>query len=550
MASAPRAVEAGETLDSLVDQFSDPFAFLRELIQNAIDAGSTQVWVSFEFRPSKDGDKGIFILHIDDTGEGMNREIIDTQLTRLFSSSKENDLTKIGKFGIGFVSVFALKPNAVIVDTGRGGENWRIFFKEDKSFDRIVLDRPVDGTQIQFIKEIESTKFGPWVEKSLATIKLWCKHAEAEIYVDGQQINEPFEFSHPLAVTHEVQGTSVYLEPTLEEKPFLGFYNRGLTLYENHDSIIPGVAFKIRSRYVEHTLTRDNVIKDENYHKAMAVLHEAVQKTLRPRLFAAAAAGEDLPGHGGSLDAVLGYLSHRLDKLPDSLASLPILSALHGPKASLKDLQKQLRKCKELFYDSQANQVTEALAQDDHLILRWSGPEGDEPGLGLLLRTVAGKLSLTAVNKAYVLPLLDNHLPPKDLEQLRAAMQILNHAGSPYKKLIPADLSYPGSAVGDCLYLAQSVPGQLERVDKQVKQGFLGFLFAKLGAGNSKSLLVNMAHPLIKPHFSLRSKYPALATYLLAKALTLDDGISAATEAKMLEAVFQDEASLEASLRD
>ena len=35
-------------------------------------------------------------------GEGMNEEIIDHQLTRLFASGKAGDLTKIGKFGIGF----------------------------------------------------------------------------------------------------------------------------------------------------------------------------------------------------------------------------------------------------------------------------------------------------------------------------------------------------------------------------------------------------------------------------------------------------------------
>ena len=42
-------------------------------------------------------------IHVDDFGEGMDEAIIDAQLTRMFSSTKENDLTKIGKFGIGFL---------------------------------------------------------------------------------------------------------------------------------------------------------------------------------------------------------------------------------------------------------------------------------------------------------------------------------------------------------------------------------------------------------------------------------------------------------------
>ena len=45
----------------------------------------------------------------------MDEQIIDNELTRLFSSSKEDDLTKIGKFGIGFTSIFAIQPESRIV---------------------------------------------------------------------------------------------------------------------------------------------------------------------------------------------------------------------------------------------------------------------------------------------------------------------------------------------------------------------------------------------------------------------------------------------------
>ena len=147
------AIEAGDTLENLVNQFTDPYACLRELIQNAMDAGSETVDVWFEFNPYENGTKGIAIIHLDDTGEGMTRRIIDTKLTQLFSSAKEDDMTKVGKFGIGFVLVFALEPNAVIVDTGRDGEYWRLIFKENRKFDRILLDHPVEGTQIQIVKE-------------------------------------------------------------------------------------------------------------------------------------------------------------------------------------------------------------------------------------------------------------------------------------------------------------------------------------------------------------------------------------------------------------
>ena len=87
-------------------------------IQNAVDAGSTEIDIRFEYVD------GRLVVHVDDYGEGMDRHIIDTKLTRLFSSSKEGDRTKIGRFGIGFVSVFALQPEVICLDTSRAGEHW------------------------------------------------------------------------------------------------------------------------------------------------------------------------------------------------------------------------------------------------------------------------------------------------------------------------------------------------------------------------------------------------------------------------------------------
>ena len=124
-----------EVFKNLVDQFSDPFTCLRELVQNAMDAGTEQI----DIRTSYLSDPGGVCLEIRDFGEGMNRDIIDGKLTRLFSSDKENDLTKIGKFGIGFVSVFSLKPELVTVDTGRDGEYWRIAFDGGTDFQLFQL---------------------------------------------------------------------------------------------------------------------------------------------------------------------------------------------------------------------------------------------------------------------------------------------------------------------------------------------------------------------------------------------------------------------------
>ena len=103
---------ADDALDNLVHQFARPLDFLRELVQNSIDAGTPRIEVRVRYTPAEPGDDkpGVVAIHVDDWGEGMDEAIIDSQLTRMFSSTKEDDLTKIGKFGIGFTSIFAIQP--------------------------------------------------------------------------------------------------------------------------------------------------------------------------------------------------------------------------------------------------------------------------------------------------------------------------------------------------------------------------------------------------------------------------------------------------------
>ena len=137
MAAANESDYVDDALELLVNQFADPLSFVRELVQNSIDAGSAEVEVSCSLQPDAGGEHGTMVIRVDDFGDGMDRAIIDNRLTRLFASDKEDDLTKIGKFGIGFVSVFALQPDAVCLDTGRLGESWRVLFRKDRTFTRI-----------------------------------------------------------------------------------------------------------------------------------------------------------------------------------------------------------------------------------------------------------------------------------------------------------------------------------------------------------------------------------------------------------------------------
>lgn len=282
--TAPSPVGVEDALSTLVQQFSDPLACLRELVQNSLDAGSRQVDIAFAH------DDGVACIHVDDYGEGMDRRIIDSRLTRLFSSAKDGDMTKIGRFGIGFVSVFALEPDAVCVDTGRGAENWRILFSADRSFTRIALDEPVDGTRVRIFKAMDLSTFEALRTRARDVLTYWCKHVDGEVYFDDEPIATPLALDAEIQVRHVEEGTTVLVGFRADIATFAGFYNKGLTLHERHTveqgSNLQGIAFKVSSRYLEHTLTRDNVLHDAQFEQAMQIVNRLASRDLVDALHA------------------------------------------------------------------------------------------------------------------------------------------------------------------------------------------------------------------------------------------------------------------------
>ena len=323
---------ADQALDNLVHQFARPLDFLRELVQNAIDAGTPRVEVWTRFEPPVDGaEQGVLEIHVDDFGEGMDEALIDTQLTRMFSSTKEGDLTKIGKFGIGFTSIFAIEPDAVLLRTGRHGEAWELLFHPDRSFDKVKAASALTGTKITLFKRMAPAEVTPFVRECRWVLTYWCEHSDtpvlfgerasagsategapveesadpfaafASVGTDDQELTKvtrPLEIEAELFVTLDLDGVQVVIG--LADQPHYGFYNGGLTLLSTQNSDALGeaaeelahLAFKVKYDHLEHTLTRDNVLQDEHFHKAIGVLRRAAAR-LRAELVARAAEAID-----------------------------------------------------------------------------------------------------------------------------------------------------------------------------------------------------------------------------------------------------------------
>lgn len=564
-ASAPPGQEVG-LLQNLVTQFSSALDCLRELVQNAIDAGSPSVDVWMEFERSEHEHTGVISIHVDDYGEGMDEAIIDNQLTQLFSSSKENDLTKIGKFGIGFVSVFALNPRGVLVQTGRGGQFWEVFFHADRTFTKVPVETPCEGTQITLFLEGDYRRYRELVSGVRDTLKRWCAHADHEIgfedrsppgldvWPEREIINDPFDLPGvcKCLITH--QGTEIVL--AYNHKPLYGFYNRGLTLamdtvgenvLDKRAGRYRHITFKMKSRYLEHTLSRETVMRDANYEKAMRLVDDAINGPLLEQLVTELEALCSAPQWGHEqVVAYLHLLSFLLVEPLESLLQLShrrILRSLDGQALSLERLLEIFQLHGRILLSEHRTPLIDQLIAQQHPVLFGSAPQAlasAEYGLWsparLFVRYGAHQLKVSTKGKAkrlwgwvsnatvnfeptiiegladperVYLPVTIHERPAPAVAALIAhAQQLLEGVGLSYRRVTTCTIASPTHDIPMFVIEARLSP-LMARPAPQLK------------APRHVEVAVNIEHHHIGMLLQMAQTEPAMAAYCLAKGLLL-----------------------------
>lgn len=336
---------ADEVLEALVQQFSDRYAFIRELIQNSLDAGAARIDVRMTYDDAS-GKRPELRVEVQDDGDGMDRPIIEGYLLTLFRSTKEDDLTKIGKFGIGFTSIFAMEPMEVIVDTGRDGVWHRVTFDAARSYTLSRLADPYEGTTVT-LRMARGRKAATEDARQIrAAAARWCRYVDAAVTLaatgtdeewDPTPVAAAFTVDAPVVVVESADGVHAVLGPHPSVAPPVGFYNRGITLWEGDDAALPGVCFRVAGRHLEHTLTRDNVIRDRHYDVVVA----RVAAAARTRLGAAVHAEAEAAAHAGDLPRVLRLYRAIAQTVPWSWRDDAPLLPGHGRPLTLADLRAQ-----------------------------------------------------------------------------------------------------------------------------------------------------------------------------------------------------------------
>jgi molecular chaperone HtpG len=490
-----------DALKGLIHQFADPMACFREMVQNAVDAGSAEIDVRFEYQ------QGRLVAHVDDYGEGMDRNIIDNRLTRLFSSGKEGDRTKIGRFGIGFVSVFALDPEVVCIDTSRSGEHWRVIFKPDRSFTRVARATPVDGTKISIYKTMPQAEAEAFAGKARAAIAFWCAHVPADIRVEGKSISRPFALDLPCSVSAEVGDTRISAGYDAGEGSSMSFYNKGLTLLEERPGPFPRVHVRLWSPELEHTMTRDNVMRDVGFERAMGRAREQVEGPLRARLIAvlaARAAVDEVHHPGEASEALLGHLGLHIaakDELPKEAWKAGVLRCHHAGAVDLTKIRRA-GKAGKLWHSAVASPLTEAVHARGDVVLA-ATPESQAVGLaGVVVGAKPPALKESLCTAVEV-------VEPDGLVKLRPLMiALLERAGLNARDVVAGDLGYAGSAIHERVGIGQAAPYGVSEL-------------GDLGLGRGRTLVLHVRHPAVVEALALADAEREFAAYALVKAYVL-----------------------------
>lgn len=510
---------ADDALQALVQQFSERSAFVRELIQNALDAGAGRV----EVRLSQE--RGRLRIDVEDDGEGMDRDIIEGYLLTLFRSSKEKDLTKIGKFGVGFVSLFALLPELVVVNTARDGVSYRVLFDEQRNYTLAEVAEPFEGTTISIFVAGGRREQQALAEEIRAAVHYWCRYARAEIWTsceakgwgwEPEEVVHPFTVDTPHQIVVEEEGLRVAMGFSADTPPQVGYYNHGLTLLEAREDAVPGVSFRVEARVLEHTLTRDNVIRDRNYRAVVRRLAAIASESLQPAWLAAlkaAIAEEDWARHA----ALLAVAEQKAAGLPEGLACLRTAS---GGLVSISALRPGLLRRmfgNELLYADGPSPLAEALAAEGRCVLL--GPVAERPEVGLATRLGLGEP--IEIHTRWMLPEV---VEPHPL--VSAVAEGIGRMGA-WRACLPARFTDRGDALADRLVSWQASPGALEHRTVEEAAG---------PPPRRATLLINVDHPV----FVEMSTIPArLAAPLLRQAVLRATGDRSDMAADLLQQALE-----------
>ncbi len=266
----------------------DPWVFLRELGQNARDACARRIRVSLRI----EGDRARLIFA--DDGGGMGLEHAQAYLFRLYASSKEQDLSAAGRFGVGFWSVLRFGPRHIEVHSSTADAAWAVGLRGDLAgWQRLECGCRRPGTVVVLERAIDPGTGDALRDQVHRNLVRYLAHLRTAgrrprplaVRFDGQRIDRPFQLDSAGALRFrqgQIEGVVGF-----GSRPAYRLYARGLPVIEgayleelesdlrrpDRKTEREGVApvYRINGNQLEVVLSRQTVVRDRALREVLRV---------------------------------------------------------------------------------------------------------------------------------------------------------------------------------------------------------------------------------------------------------------------------------------
>lgn len=246
------------------------------------------------------------MVSFEDDGAGMAYEHARDFLFRLYASSKEDDQSNAGKFGVGFWSVLLFEPSLILIESRpRNGAAWAVQLDGDLnevSHQLCNLDGP--GTRIVLRRPTQEPSDPAQVAHQVrSSLSQYCSHLKRNdhdatplpVEVDGTNIAEVLS----TAGTVQMRFREKHVEGAvgLGDKPRVELYSRGLLVWRgtlldelrfgareaDGRQFPPGLApvYVLNGHRLNVTLDRRAVIDDSRLTEVRVVARRAMRNLLQ-----------------------------------------------------------------------------------------------------------------------------------------------------------------------------------------------------------------------------------------------------------------------------
>lgn len=255
------SVDIPGLLEALTEQFPEPLLCVRELVQNAADAGAQRIEVDVAF----DGARGLLRLSVADDGRGMNESEVEGYLTIGFS--EKDPKRHRGRFGVGKLSPYALGITRMVVETCDGLVTHRITFGSDGSGSIARSGPRPRGTVVRVYKRAERGDAEALAERAFKLVQETCGSISIPLFVNGTQVNRDAALATPYALTIKLPAGKGVLG--ISSDPVHVLMGGGIVLETQSAILGPEISFILDSPRLAPTLSRNAVRRDQAFDELL-----------------------------------------------------------------------------------------------------------------------------------------------------------------------------------------------------------------------------------------------------------------------------------------